>query len=77
MIKAAYLLKLVGKIVVKIGLSFFHQDENGKTTCTLDPECYAMGTCGQNNICAMAETYGIGAKYITVRKNYMDHNKLG
>jgi hypothetical protein len=27
-----------------------------------------MGTCGQDNICPMAETYGIGAKYITVRR---------
>lgn len=40
-------------------------DETGKTTCTLDPECYTEGTCGENNICAMAETYGQGAKYIT------------
>jgi hypothetical protein len=42
-------------------------DADGKTTCTLDPQCYLQDTCGQNNICNMADTYGQGLKYISVR----------
>jgi len=41
-------------------------DEEGKTKCILDPQCYSQDTCGKDNICGMAETYGQGLKYISV-----------
>jgi hypothetical protein len=41
-------------------------DSDGKASCILDPQCYTEDTCGKDNICGMAETYGQGLKYISV-----------
>ena len=44
-------------------------DQNGQTSCKLEPGCVGTGTCGTNNICQKAETYEQGQDYIEVITN--------